>query len=301
MRRIRVELALLIAGCEAPASLEGLVGVADLGGGRVATFDRVTGVEVGDAIAATSLPDDVARAEFEPSGAVAWGSELVVTNFRDGVVLAFDLESRTYARTVRRNPTSGASTSARIEEPCAIDLRGDDLLVLGNDSRNLLVLGGDGSVLREIGGDDSEATLRNAHGFALDGSGRLFVGTSPVERDLGLVQVWDLSTGERVGHFAPYGEVEEATAVVLGPDGLLWVADWFGDQVVRFDPDRGERVDVVASSADGVRRPVSLAVDADDVWLLDARGVSRVGAGLVVGTDEADLDWPRGLFLLDDR
>jgi DNA-binding beta-propeller fold protein YncE len=298
-------LGIFCAGCASeadPSEPSGLLAVANLDGNEVLLFDRATGAAVAPLLSGDTLPEGVAPEGFEPAAVARSGGELIVTNFRSGEVLAFDPIDGAWLRTVHAN---GPESSLRLQEPCdlqpvpggpGLPARGG-FAVLGNDSRNLVLLDRDGAVQAELGGEGSPDPLRAPHGFALSDDGRAFVATSPTEPDLGLVQVWDVRSGERLYDFAAYGEIEEGTDAVLGPDGVLWVVDWFGSQVVRFDPDSGEKLDVFAGPSEGVDRPISLVFDDAGVpWLLDQRGVVRLDAGDVVVDGAANgFDWARGL------
>lgn len=266
----------LFVGCIACAADDpGVVAVTHLDAGVVRTYDLATG-----------SPADVwSPTDRAVSPAALWASDegLVVTDFRTGDVLRRSWDGAW--STLHSN--AGLLPPLRLEEPCALADADGALLVLGNDSRNLVVLG-EGAAM--------DATLRGAHDVAVEGDGTVWVGTSPVQRGLGLVQRRDLATGALVGHLAPYPDVAEATAVLRQGDALL-VADWFSGAVTAWDPDSGAALGVVADGLDG---PVALAEAPDGALLvLDMAGLWRIDArGAVVVAPLVPDGWVRDLVVL---
>jgi DNA-binding beta-propeller fold protein YncE len=65
---------------------------------------------------------------------------------------------------------------------------------------------------------------------------------------------------------------------VIGPDGLLYVADRDAAEVVAFDASTGRRVKVVASAKDGLKRPIQLLVGPRGTIYLTDNGAKAVFA-----------------------
>jgi hypothetical protein len=269
------------------------VQVSNLQGGNVLSFDLDTGAFLGALLGADDLPVDVAAGGFQPSATAVVGDEILVTNYVSGELLAFDAHLGSFRGVVHEN----GAAALRIEEPASLCVMGDLVLVLGNDTRNVGILDAQGEVLGELGGP---VPIRNPHGLDVTDDGLVLIATSPSTVELGLVQVWDLATGERVSHFAPWPEVQEGTHVVLDPAGRAVVTDWFQDSLFRYDPGSGERIDVWVDQ--GLDRPVAVSFAPDGrAFVLDRAGVHEIdpfgGLRLVVdGTDH--FDWPRNLEIV---
>ncbi len=280
----------------------GVLYVADLQGGAVRVFDAADGADLGVAADGGSLPEGVASRGFEPSAVARWRDELLVANFTSGEVFAFDLGGN-FLRVVHDNALSPGGP--RLEEPCELRVVGDQVLALGNDSRNVVVLDPEQGALYELGDDPSGPSLRSAHGFGVGPDGLIYISTSPTTRDAGLVQVWDPATATWVRDFAPWPELDEGTGAVVEPSGTLLVVDWFGGQAVRYDPFSGLLVGRLTTS---LVDPVSATYDASGaLYVLDARGVIELdpstGAArrLVVDAARAGLVWPRQVAAYPSR
>jgi hypothetical protein len=72
--------------------------------------------------------------------------------------------------------------------------------------------------------------------------------------------------------------VHEIRGIVIGPDGLLYVADRDAAEVVAFDASTGRRVKVVASAKDGLKRPIQLLVGPRGTIYLTDNGAKAVFA-----------------------
>ena len=237
--------------------LLGEIYVADVAAGEVRRFDAATGADRGVVFADGDLPAAAGPDGVEPAGLAWWDGALVVTNYRSGEVFAVDPDDGALIE-VLYAPDRGQPP---LEEPVALAWIAGALAVLGNDTRNVLLL---------APGTDRQAEplspdpIRSGHDLARVGD-ELVVATSPSERDLGLLQRFCPQTGERLGHFAPYGEIEDATGITTGPDGLLYVTDWWRGEVVRYDPATGRRIDRIARDLD---RPVATAFAPDGALLV---------------------------------
>ena len=274
---------LLLLGC-ADAAVDGPavdIWVADVRAGLF-RFDGegapvATGVSLPDGWAPTAvLP--------EPDGAV-------VADFASGAVWRFG------ARAAVLHPGSSAEVpiALRLEETCALSREGEVVWALGNDSGNLVRIAPDGMTALGL-----TEPLPNAHSFARVGED-VVVGMSPRSPGAGLLQRRSVADDALEGDYAPWPVLEEATAVLVLPDGGLLVADWFGDRIALFTAD-GEPEGTFADETDGLDSPVALSLGPDGaVWSLDRRGVTRwgpLGPVRVVDSAAAGLVWPRGLSVV---
>lgn len=242
--------------CQGPS--DGVVLISDAGSGEVLRVDLATG-EV-----------DAHGISPAPSGLAWWGQEVVVTDASTHEVFELDLASGQKGRTL-------LDRSSMLEEPADAVAFGSQLAVLGNDSRNVVVLAGRQATLLPA------PPLRSAHAITCVDD-ELWVGTEPALRDLGLIVRLDGFTGERLGSFAPYGQLTSAMDLTLGPDGLLYVTDWFSDRVVTYDPASQLPVEVLPLTLD---RPIATAfTPSGELLVLEEHRLSRVDEdGLVVLVD----------------
>jgi sugar lactone lactonase YvrE len=185
-----------------------------------------------------------------------------------------------------------------LEEPVELALRGDELFVLGNDTQNALRVDAAGRLLAEI-----HPLAKDAHDFAFDDAGHLFVGSAAPANGGGSIQVWDVDDEELIAHFGTKDEVESAMGLAFAPDGTLVVADYGRSRVARFDPTSGVLLEVLV----GMSRPVAVEVDpTGGLWVLEDAGVCRYdgqsGALLEVVVPRGDkLVAPRSLLLVPAR
>lgn len=244
---------------EEPAD-PGIVWVSDVEAGEVRSFDAGTGEMLGTVLVADEVDPEVAPRGFQPAGLAFWQQELVVTNFTSGQVFSVDPTDGSLVHVWYERSDRGP----RVEEPVALAPLDGGLAVLGNDTRN---------VVRMDPTDADEASelvdqpVRYGHGLVRWGD-QLIVATSPFQRDLGLLQRFDAATGASLGDFGFWGEIEDATGVTLGPDGLLYVTDWWAGEVVRYDPATGELVDRILQ---GLDQPVASAFSTDGALLVVTR------------------------------
>ncbi len=271
---------------DAPAELV----VAHLEGGEVLRFGsdgswlgEVLGAEAAAAIEATTDRPFAPSAVLPQDDGGAW-----VTDFTTGVVVAVDAEGA-FDGLVREVGTG----AGRVEEPCALLRHGERVLVLANDSGNVVDVEDADDALLGI-----PVPLRSPHGLALRGE-QAWIGRSPTQVGAGLVERYDLVSGEKLAELVPYPDVEEATAVRFDGERLL-VADFFRGRVTAWDPDSGDFLGEVVS---GLAGPIDVEVDGEGaVWVLDREGVVRMGAlggeaeRLVEG-EAYGLGWTRDLVL----
>ncbi len=267
--------------------------VSNLEAGEVVAFSTESGERLGQVVDPTTLP--VSLRPFRPSSAVQNGPEVYVTQYSTGEVLAFAAETGVFERVVFENQAS--ASAPRVEEPCMIRVFDHHTWVLGNDTRNLLILDESGAVVDEVG--RSPLHLRNPHGFDVTPDGLLYVAMSPTHPGNGLIEIWDLNVGRPVGEFAPYGEIEEGTGLMVAEDRTLVVSDWFGNQVVRYDAHTGEKIGTILEGSHGLDRPVATATsEAGSLLVLDAMGVlvhSTSGVERLVDASDENLQWARGI------
>lgn len=155
-----------------------------------------------------------------------------------------------------------------LEEPLELAFRGDEVLVLGNDTGNVVVLDAQGEAKREIG------YMRNALDMVLAPDERtLYVG---VETDTAAIQVWDVDTGMLVREMGRPDELASGTSLALAKDGSLYACDWQREQIVRFDPQSGALIDTVVLPG-GLRVPVAIDFGPDGaLYALDEDGLHRM-------------------------
>ena len=90
----------------------------------------------------------------------------------------------------------------------------------------------------------------------------------------------------------------------MSPSGRLFVADWFGNQVVEYDLATQRRVGVYAGVDHGFSGPVSIAFDpAGNMLLLDRLGVLRaplatMGFARITEGEHLGFDWARTLTVV---
>jgi len=235
----------------------------DRGGNAILRYDGVTG-QFEDVFAAgmDARIDRPASVRLGPSG------YLYLAGFGRGDVVRYDL-------------VSGAMTdvfywdTTLLEEPVELMFRGDELIVLGNDTQNAVVIGEDGRATRSFGYPD----MRGALDMVLSpDESTLYVATNTHPQHGSALQVWDAASGTLVRHFAPPSELASATSVALGADGLLYVCDWERSQILRFDPDTGVLVNTVVDSASGLLdTPVAIDFGPDGaLYALDRIGLHRL-------------------------
>jgi len=175
---------------------------------------------------------------------------------------------------VRYNVASGAMKdvfywdTTLLEEPLELAFRGDELLVLGNDTGNVVVLDAQGNAVRELG------YMRDALDMVLAPDQRtLYVG---VETDTAAIQVWDVDTGTLVREMGRPDELASGTSLALALDGSLYACDWQREQIVRFDAQSGAVIDTVVAPA-GLRVPVAIDFGPDGaLYALDEDGLHRL-------------------------
>jgi DNA-binding beta-propeller fold protein YncE len=157
-----------------------------------------------------------------------------------------------------------------LEEPVELAFRGDEVLVLGNDTGNVVVLDATGNAVREVG------YMRNAHDMVLAPDQRtLFVGLEA--ESSARIQVWDVETGTLLREMGQPDELASGTSLALAPDGTLYACDWQREQIQRFDADTGALLDTVVASGTSLRVPVAIDFGPDGaLYALDEAGLHRM-------------------------
>lgn len=156
-----------------------------------------------------------------------------------------------------------------LEEPLELAFRGDETLVLGNDTGNVVVLDAHGRATRELG------YMRNALDMVLAPDGNtLFVG---VETDTASIQVWDVDSGTLVREMAPPSLLASGTSLAIARDGSLYACDWQREQILRFDAESGELIDTIVAPASTLHVPVAIDFGPDGaLYALDEAGLHRM-------------------------
>lgn len=267
--------------------------VADRGTQAILRYDGVTG-QFEDVFAAGQAQriDRPAGVRLGPSG------HIYLAGFGRGDVVRYDVASGAMRGVFYWDTTL-------LEEPMDLVFRGDELLVLGNDTRNVVVLDATGTAVRDFGFPQMSGATDLTLGPDQD---TLYVATiSHPELGTG-VQAWDVASGQLVHHFGDYTDLAMASTLALRDDGTLYVADWERGQVVRFDPRTGARLQVVVEAASGLlSAPVSLDFGPDGaLYVLDALGVHRldpdtgVELSLLVDVGDGHNQRPRSFTFLTD-
>lgn len=225
-------------------------------------------------------------------------SPTAVAQGADGALFVADFEGGQ----ITRHPSDGSSPgvlfgdSVLLEEPVRLLRRGSTLYALGNDTMNVVAIDSrTGRALHSFG----VPTMRFPHDLALGPGQRAFVAMEPNTTG-GVIQVWDTSRGELVGNFAPPGEVLIASGITVGPDGKIYVSDWFGDRVLRYDPQTLALRDVFIPPGRLVR-PGALEHGPDGrLYVLASGEILRfdgqtgVFIDVLVGAGQAGMVGPRG-------
>lgn len=235
----------------------------DRGGDSILRYDGVTGQF--DDVFASGLADRIDRpssVRLGPSG------HLYLAGFGRGDIVRFDVASGAMMDVFYWDTTL-------LEEPVELMFRGDDLLVLGNDTQNAVVIDAGGMATRSFGYPD----MRAAHDFVMTpDESTVFVATDTHPHFGSSLQVWDAATGALVRHFGSASELASATSVALGGDGLLYACDYERGQIVRFDPATGALVGTVVDATSGLLdAPVSIDFGPDGaLYALDRAGIHRI-------------------------
>lgn len=242
---------------ESPAA-PGTLFVADYGANAILRYDAADGAFLGVfAAGAAQRVDRPANLRLGPEG------QLYAAGFGRGDIVRYDVRSGAMRDVFYRDTTL-------LEEPVDLLFHGDDLVVLGNDTRNAVVIAPDGEVMQAFG----SPTMRAAQDFLIDADGALLVATESHPELGSAIQVWDLAAGALVRHFGGRDDLAVASGLALGPDGLLYVADLERDRVVRFDPRTGAPLGAFVT--DALRAPVKLELGPDGaLYVLDAAGLHR--------------------------
>ncbi len=245
--------------------------VSNLGAGEVLEF-AADGAFLGPLVVEEGFPEDAIEDRFEPSDVVMLGDELVLSNYATGQLVVVDRHSGEYVREF--SPGFGRNEAGRfveVEEPCQMLWSGEQVLVLGNDSKNVLGWSADAELEFSMGG---QGVMGAGHGFTLADDGQMIVAISPLHPWSGLLQLWDTKTGEKLADFGPYGELLEGTDIISIGNQRILVADWFGEQIVEYDLQTRRKVQHWTSKDLAMGRPVSLTLTPDGrILVLDDLGV----------------------------
>ena len=199
------------------AAPPGYLFVVDRGGDAVLRYDAATGEFIDVFAAGLEM-----RVDRPSSVRLGPDALLYLAGFGRGDVVRYDVRSGAMRDTFFLD-------SAVLEEPVELLFRGDDLVVLGHDTRSAVVIDRRGQLADELGYPD----MRAAHDFAFGPDGLLYVGTDSHPQRGTSLQVWDMDGGAPVREFGARADLDAATGVAFGPDGLLYAADAYRNQVDR--------------------------------------------------------------------
>lgn len=266
MGRLQLGVALIVAAlspaCAAtdtePTPAPSQLFVTDYGGDEILRYDGATGAFT-DVFAAGigQRVDRPASVRLGPTG------HLYSAGFGRGDVVRYDIDSGAMMDVFYWD-------TRLLEEPVELQFHGDELVVLGNDTKNIVVIDRHGTAVRSFG----YPVMRAPHDFVIAGS-EVFVATD-THPELGTaIQVWDLMTGQLVRHFGARHELGVATGLALDADGILYACDEHAGRVLRFDAATGASLGALVAPG-VVVQPVSLDLGLDGaLYVLDASGIHR--------------------------
>lgn len=270
-------------------SVPSTVFISDYRANAIFRYDGVTG-EFGGVFAAGAAQrvDRPASVRLGPTG------QLYSAGFGRGDVVRYDMHSGAMMDVFYWDTTL-------LEEPVELLFHGEELVVLGNDTKNIVVIDPAGTVVRSFG----DPTMRAAHDFVIV-DGTLYVATESHPQLGSAIQAWDLATGTLLHHFGTIDELAFAAGIAHGPDGLLYVCDFERDRVVRFDPSTGASLGVLVGES-VLTEPVSLDFGPDGtLHVLDRIGLHRFDArtgadlSLLVSATDGHLVRPLGFTFVSE-
>jgi sugar lactone lactonase YvrE len=265
--------------------------VADRDGDAVLRYDGTTGAFI-DVFAAgvSARVDRPSSVRLGPSG------HIYLAGFGRGDIVRYDVQTGAMADIFYWD-------TILLEEPVELLFRGEELVVLGNDTRNAVVIDPAGVARQSFG----PPNMRAAHDFVFGPDGNLYVATMSHPQLGSAIQVWSLETGQLLRHFGSHAELAGATSATMGPDGLLYVCDFDRDQVLRFDPITGVHAGVFVPPGGGLIDPLSLDFGPDGaLYVLDAIGVHRLDPdtgdelSVLVRVGDGQLQGPRSFTFVTE-
>src|SRR5665647_116760 len=201
MVRLALAAAVLASGCAAEPEVDceacrprppSTLFVTDRGGDSILRYDGVTGQF--DDVFASGL---AARIDRPSSVRLGPSGHLYLAGFGRGDVVRFDVESGAMMDVFYWD-------TELLEEPVELMFRGDDLVVLGNDTQNAVVIGADGTATRSFGYPE----MRAAHDFVMSPDETMVYVATDTHPQLGsALQVWDATTGTMLRHFGTASEL----------------------------------------------------------------------------------------------
>lgn len=274
----------MVAACAEPGSpAPSTLFVTDYRANAIVRYDGATG-ELIDVFA----QGHDARVDRPASVRRGPNNQLYSAGFGRGDVVRYDLQSGAMMDVFYWDTTL-------LEEPVELLFHGDELLVLGNDTKNTVVIDPAGELVRSFG----YPTMRGAQDFVVGPDGQLYVSTESHPQLGSAIQVWDLATGTLVRHFGSHDELAFASGLAFADD-VLYVCDFERSRVTRFDPITGASLGVLVDETQ-LTSPVRVDLGPDGaLYVLDAIGLHRFdrdsGAylGLFVSVADGILQRPLG-------
>ncbi len=177
----------------------------------------------------------------DPIGIAVAGSEVYVSDSRNGRIQVFDLEGR-----FKRHFGTPGTGVGELGRPMNLAIHRGEIYVAEYFNDRVQVFALDGTPKRAIGRTGGGPGELNAPaGVAVAANGDVFVADFHNQRvqrlkadDGGFVRLW--GTTGRIGVRA--GEFNYPTDVALARDGTLYVADGYNDRIQAFGPDGAFRV-----------------------------------------------------------
>jgi len=176
-------------------------------------------------------------------------------------------------------------------------------------SNEVFIFSSVGDLLTRFGGEGNEPGqfgIFSPESLAISSDGTLFVvdnNYTDAEVEFTRIQVYD-SEGNYVREFAIEGDGTEIEEINIGPDGNLFLVDWFEDSIFKYSP-QGEFLGTIGEEALEWAGPQDIALDdqgnmyvaiwsPESIMKLDPQG--KLIAQFGVEVSDGENSWPEGGF-----